>query len=237
MSSTNTYTEQKYCVYITNYLGDALPPKNNSTITPSNYIGSTSVDKINNGYKGSVSSKKYKTIWESELKNNPHLFSVEIISYHDTRTEATNKELQLQKIFNAVTNPLFVNMAYAQPEGFFGIVVTGKDNPNYNKKRSTEQKQNHSELMKSKMEDKNSIYHSTDYKNKMSLTKKGIPCLQSTKIKLSKKYQLTNPEGISFCIIGLKQFCKDNNLTLQGMCAVSKGKQTHHKKWKCVQLF
>jgi hypothetical protein len=121
MSSTNTYTEQKYCVYITHYSGNALSTKTESTISPSNYIGSTSVDKINNGYKGSVSSKKYKTIWESELKNNPHLFSVEIISYHDTRPEATYKELQLQRIFNVLTNPLFVNMSYAQPKGYLGM--------------------------------------------------------------------------------------------------------------------
>ena len=121
MSSNNTYTEQKYCVYIIHYSGDVLPPKNNSSITPSNYIGSTSVDKIHNGYKGSVQSKKYKSIWHSELKNNQHLFSVEIISYHDTRPEATHKELQLQRIFNAVTNPLFVNMSYAQANGCFGM--------------------------------------------------------------------------------------------------------------------
>jgi|688.fasta_scaffold246087_4 hypothetical protein len=121
MSSTNTYTERKYCVYITHYSGNALSTKTESTIPPSNYIGSTSVDKIHNGYKGSVSSKKYKIIWETELKNNPHLFSVEIISYHDTRPEATYKELQLQRIFNVVTNPLFVNMSYAKPKGYFGV--------------------------------------------------------------------------------------------------------------------
>ena len=128
MSSTNTYTEQKYCVYITHYSENKLPSKNNSAITPSNYIGTTSVDKINNGYKGSVSSKKYKTIWESELKNNPQLFSVEIISYHDTRPEATYKELQLQRIFNVVKNPLFINMAYASINGCHGMDVSGKLN-------------------------------------------------------------------------------------------------------------
>lgn len=133
MSSTNTYTEQKYCVYITYYSGNALPSKNNSLITPSNYIGSTSIKHINNGYKGSVRSKTYRSIWESELKENPYLFSIEIISYHDTRPEATYKELQIQKIFNVVKNPLFVNMSYAAPNGFCGMYNAGENHPVFGK--------------------------------------------------------------------------------------------------------
>jgi hypothetical protein len=39
-----------YCVYITFYKGNKLPPF---------YIGSTSVEKINNDYNGSVGSQKY----------------------------------------------------------------------------------------------------------------------------------------------------------------------------------
>lgn len=111
MSSKNTYTEQKYCVYITYYSGDKMPK---------NYIGSSSVNRIINGYKGSVVSKNYRSVWKSELKENPHLFSTKIISYHDTRPEALWKELHLQKIFNVVKNPLFINMSYASPNGYFG---------------------------------------------------------------------------------------------------------------------
>lgn len=47
----------EYCVYVTTYLGKKLPPF---------YIGSTSVDNLKNGYKGSVMSKKYKNIWKGE---------------------------------------------------------------------------------------------------------------------------------------------------------------------------
>lgn len=121
----NTYTEQKpYVVYHTIYSGDKLPP---------NYIGSTSLKQLNSGYKGSVKSKNYKSVWKSELKQNPHLFSVVIISYHDTKPEAIYKELQVQKIFNVVKNPLFVNMAYAAPNGFFGRDVSGNNNPIFGK--------------------------------------------------------------------------------------------------------
>jgi hypothetical protein len=51
-----------YCTYLTIYSGNKLPPF---------YIGSTSVNRISNGYHGSVSSKRYKSIWLEELKTNP----------------------------------------------------------------------------------------------------------------------------------------------------------------------
>lgn len=141
MSSTNTYTEQKYCVYHITYSGDKLPPKNNSIEKPSNYIGSSTIDSIKSGYMGSIKSKIYKNIWNSELKSNPHLFSIEIISCHDTRSAATYKELQIQKIFNVVKNPLFVNMSYAAANGFFGMSVSGETHPNYNKSRTKDTKE------------------------------------------------------------------------------------------------
>lgn len=122
---------QKYCVYITQYSGNLFPQ---------NYIGSTSINKINNGYKGSVKSKQYKVLWESELKYNPHLFSLQIISYHDTRSEAIFKELQLQKIFNVVKNPLFINMSYASPNGFFGRDTSKENHPLFAIPRSIDTK-------------------------------------------------------------------------------------------------
>lgn len=120
MSSTNIY-----CVYHITYFGDKLPAKSNSFISPSNYIGSTSLKQIESGYMGSVSSKKYKDIWTQELIEHPDSFHLEIISYHDTRKEATWKELQIQKLFNVVKNPLFVNMAYASVNGCHGMDKSG----------------------------------------------------------------------------------------------------------------
>lgn len=121
MSSTTTYV-----VYHITYSGNKLPSKFNSLITPSNYIGSTSIEQINKGYRGSVCSKKYKVLWELELNDNPNLFKLEIISYHDTRSDATWKELQIQRIFNVVKNPLFVNQAYASINGCFGMDQIGQ---------------------------------------------------------------------------------------------------------------
>ena len=119
MTSTVIYTKfvpEQYCVYHTTYSGTLLPP---------NYIGSSSVDKVlNQNYHGSVSSKRYKSAWLSELKLHPELFSTIIISYHDTRSSATHKECQVQKLLNAVRSDLFINRAYASVNGFGDTVFT-----------------------------------------------------------------------------------------------------------------
>ncbi len=115
---------EKYCVYHTIYCGDKFPP---------NYIGSSTVGNVLSGYHGTIKSKKYSDIWKQELKENPDLFSTVIISYHCTRSDALWKELQIQKIFNVVKNPLFVNLAYASPNGFFGRDVSGENNPMFGK--------------------------------------------------------------------------------------------------------
>ena len=59
-----------YCVYLTTYKGNKLPPF---------YIGSTQVVQVERGYHGSVRSKKYEMMWKSELINNPHLFKTGFI--------------------------------------------------------------------------------------------------------------------------------------------------------------
>ena len=121
MTSTDIYTPflpGQYCVYHTTYSGKLLP---------ANYIGSTSVDNVLNNYYGSVASKRYKAIWLSELKLHPELFSTSIVSYHDTRSNATWKELQIQKIFNVVKSDLFVNRAYASINGFGDTTYTPEE--------------------------------------------------------------------------------------------------------------
>jgi hypothetical protein len=91
-----------YCVYLTTYSGNKLPPF---------YIGSSSVMKVENGYGGSVGSLKYKKTWKSERRNNPHLFKTQIISYHETRNEAYDKEEKLQQAVNAPRSEMYINQA------------------------------------------------------------------------------------------------------------------------------
>lgn len=107
-----------FAVYLVVYKGSKLPPF---------YIGSSSLLKINSGYLGSVSSGRYKDMWKSEISNNPDLFKVRIISYHETRQEALEKELILQLKLQVIRNPLYVNLSYAQKNGVFGLSLRGKE--------------------------------------------------------------------------------------------------------------
>lgn len=112
-----------FVVYHTTYSGSLLP---------ANYIGSTSLENFNSGYMGSVTSKQYKDIWKAELTENINLFKSVIISMHSSRKEALEKENKIQKLFNVVSNPLFINKSYAQINGCHGMNVKGKNNPMYN---------------------------------------------------------------------------------------------------------
>lgn len=120
-----------FCVYLISYKGNKLPPF---------YIGSTSVKKIQDGYKGSVKSKAYAKMWKAEVAANPHLFKAMVVSLHKTRKEATVKEHTLQTKMGVVKSPLYVNMAVASKDGFFGMDVSGELNPNFGKKASVETK-------------------------------------------------------------------------------------------------
>lgn len=91
-----------YCTYITIYRGKQLPPF---------YIGHSSLDRIETGYRGSVSSKEYKSAWREELKNNPQFFTTKILSTHKTKKEAREREYTILKSLNVHKNPLYVNMA------------------------------------------------------------------------------------------------------------------------------
>lgn len=94
-----------FVTYLTIYSGEKLPPF---------YIGSTYKDRLGKGYHGSVKSKKYQSIWENEIKSNPHLFETRILSSHADREDALKKEEEIQKLFDVVRSPLFINMAYAR---------------------------------------------------------------------------------------------------------------------------
>ncbi len=113
-----------YCTYLTVYSGNKLPPF---------YIGYTSIENIGNGYRGSVNSKKYKEIWKSELKNNPNLFKTKILTTHNTREEAIEKEKYFQESLDVVKSPLYVNQAIASINGCFGVQLFGRNNHRYGK--------------------------------------------------------------------------------------------------------
>lgn len=118
-----------FCTYLTVYSGNLFPKR---------YIGSTSVEKIQKGYHGSVASEDYKDLWEQELRDNPFLFKTRILTTHSDREEATQKELEIQKKYDVVIDEDYVNKSFAQPNGFFGRDVSGNKNPMHGKSRKGE---------------------------------------------------------------------------------------------------
>jgi len=96
--------QKEYCIYLTHYLGNKLPPW---------YFGSGTISKIENGYNGSVSSKKYKKIWVQERKNNPHLFKTKILRKFYKRNMATIAEYIYQKRHNLIYNDKYMNKSLA----------------------------------------------------------------------------------------------------------------------------
>lgn len=52
----------------------------------------------------------------------------------------------------------------------------------------------------------------------------------------SKQYIITYPDNSMKKIVGLCQFCRDNNLTYQSMVAVASGRLKQHKQFKCERI-
>ena len=99
----------QYCTYLTVYKGNKMPPF---------YIGSTSVERVHGGYKGTVLSAAYKEVWNEELKHRDELFETKIVSVHDSRKDALDKENKLHIQLGVKDNNLYINKAVAS--GCFG---------------------------------------------------------------------------------------------------------------------
>jgi hypothetical protein len=118
-----------HCVYLTTYSGSLLPKY---------YIGSSTVEKVLGGYRGSVSSKQYAKTWKQECSKNPHLFETVILSYHRNAKDALSQELSLHELYDVVKSDKFVNKSKAKKNGMFGMDVSGEKNPMYGRSRKGE---------------------------------------------------------------------------------------------------
>ena len=114
-----------FAVYLTIYSGQKLPMY---------YLGSTNMEKLEKGYNGTVTSKKWKSIYDIEQIENKQLFKSVLLSSHSTREEAYNEEERLQRYYNVVRSSLFFNESFAN--GKFGLDVAGRNNPMYGKHHS-----------------------------------------------------------------------------------------------------
>lgn len=89
-----------FCVYITISRVNNLPPF---------YIGHSTIQKVNHGYRGSVSSIQYKKLWQQSIKKFPHLFITKIISIHEFRQDAARRERELLLKLDVLKNELYLN--------------------------------------------------------------------------------------------------------------------------------
>jgi hypothetical protein len=142
----------QYCTYLTLYRGNKLPPF---------YIGYTSIAKIERGYRGTVTSKQYKLIWKQELRDNPNLFKTVIISNHDSKEQAKQRETELQSYFSVHTNPMYINKIISGALLFapghseatkqkIRLTKLGSKNPFYGKTHSEKVRSNISNSAKNK---------------------------------------------------------------------------------------
>jgi hypothetical protein len=106
------------------YRGNKLPPF---------YLGSTSIKRIERGYRGSVASKEYQNRWVEALKTEPEKFTTKIVASCQTRGEAFKIECRLQERLGVVKSPLYVNKSLARKNGFFGGEQRGSANHMFGK--------------------------------------------------------------------------------------------------------
>tara|TARA_R110000868_G_scaffold64543_5_gene193931 strand:- start:9423 stop:10385 length:963 start_codon:yes stop_codon:yes gene_type:complete len=150
-----------WCIYLTVYLGSKMPPF---------YLGSTSVARIKAGYRGSVSSYKWRSIWIDEITNNPSLFKTFIVQYILTKEKKLKYEELWQKAFQVVTDEWFLNQSFAN-KNFTTTPETTKKALDTKRRRGTTK-------------------HSNVTKLKMSIAAKNrSPVSQETKEKLSRATQ------------------------------------------------
>lgn len=153
----------KYCTYLTTYHGTKMPMF---------YIGRSTVEKVNNGYHGSVSSKLYKDIWFNELEQNPHLFETKILTTHSTKQEAAEREEYFHKKYQVHKNSMYINQATGY--GTFHADISGKKNPFYGKSRSGELNpmfnRKHKDSSKAKMSSSGKGKHSQPKTDKFKQT-------------------------------------------------------------------
>jgi hypothetical protein len=156
-----------FVVYLVTYSGMNLSAKF--------YIGSSSKDKVLLGsYFGSIKSKKWKNVYQQELRNNPNAFRIKILSEWNTRKDALTEELRLHKEHDVVNSLDYFNESLASPNGYFGRTVTGEDHPSYGKSWTEESR------LKASESAKNRPPISDETRAKMSKSHKGRKATQET---------------------------------------------------------
>lgn len=191
-----------FCTYVTFYKGNKLPPF---------YIGHASISNIKNGYRGSVSSKKYKQIWKQELKFNPQLFKTKVLKIFNTKKEALENEKYLQHSLQVHKNSLYINMSIVSDKFFVSnpSVFIGRKHTEKTKEK-LRQKNIEQFLDKNKRKKhlNNFIKNDGNHKNKIWIND-GIKNKRVTKETQQKEYSSWN---IGRILGNNKFYCHDNRI-------------------------
>ena len=208
------------CIYPKNLVVYEIvyePWENNTEGLPWKYIGSTCRDLEK--YFGSIESKKWKSFWEYETKNNPEHFRKTVILnclIDDGKKNTTLRELELeiQKELNVVKSSEYFNLAFACPNGFFGNGVSGKDHHSYGRKAPVEQIER---LRKSNLGKK----HSPEF-------------IEKRVCSLRKQYIVMDKFGNKELITGIKRWCVEKGLRYNTMVECATGiRYFHGDYWQC----
>lgn len=104
------------------------------------------------------------------------------------------------------------------------------------KRKGKKHSQQSLERMRLIAESKRGVARDPEIIIKISQSKMGHEVTMETRLKLSKQYIVTSPEGELFNIYNMTQFCRDHHLHCSAMCDVANGKRPHHKGWKCSHI-
>jgi len=222
-----------YCTYLTVYTGNTLPPF---------YIGSTSIDNINKGYRGSVASKNYKSIWKQELYDHPDLFKTIILTRHETREDALIREQSFHFALNVKISSLHINSAIAVTNNY--DFNKGEFHHNYGRKSSRETSAKLSRLVSGKNNPFYNKHHTEESKKLIGSyhigpkSKEQIALQQQTSLtRRGTHFKLISPDGEEITCLGINRTCKLYNLNRTSIIKLLKGTQiTPHKGWMAYYL-
>jgi hypothetical protein len=114
---------------------------------------------------------------------------------------------------------------------------TGPDHPSYGRILTAEHKAKISRSLIGKMADENNPMYGVRGEDHPSFGKKHSEASNlSNSVKHSKNYLVIRPDGCEERIFNMKEFCIKNQLNHSAMYQVAKGKASHHKGYRCIQI-
>jgi hypothetical protein len=170
-----------YCTYLTVIIHEDLPFM---------YIGKGKTKDVLSGrYKGSVSSKQYRDIFNRLKKESPHLIHSEIINQFETNEEAIAEEIKLHAMYDVARCPVFMNKSNQTSTKFvFYGHSDGRSDATKAKISEAKRGQKHSDKTKAKISASvkgKGKTHTAEHNHKISVALKGILFSDETKEKIS----------------------------------------------------